>query len=425
MRAQIGLGKHGLFLLLALGLALAPAVWAEEPIPTSLDSSGARDFMGNWTLTIDMQGRQMNVNLKVADLEGKVGATIDSQMQPEPMAIEDISMDERGHLILKYPMQFGQQRLSITINAELAPDGLEGSFEESSGLFQARFTGKEAVDDPETRQARRRNRRQAANMARLRLGDAELRITFHPLKVDSDDHARLEQLKPGDVFEFVGGRATKLFTDVDMHFGQAVVKTENAAPDYPGVYSLWLKKTDDGWDLAFNEECDVWGTMYNPKTTVAEVKLTEGKAENPSQTFKIDLEETGTGGLMKITWGDQQWTAPFDVEGFSGEVKTAAAAAPPAQAIGTWSLNADSALGPLSQQLVVADDGKLTFQSDGKASDVKNFKADGNEISFDVNIQGYDVTFKGTVNGDAIEGNYVMNGNPVATVTGSKEAGAA
>lgn len=424
MGAHVGLRKPLLFTLLALGLALSPAISAEEPFPTSLDSSEARDFIGDWALAVDMQGREINFTLKVVDLEGKVGATIDSARQPEPLAIENIEIDERGHLVLQYPMQFGQQSFDMTVVAELVPEGLEGTIDEASGLFSARFTGKEAVDDPEAREARRRSRRMAANMSRLRLGDDTLRVNFHPLKVGSEDHARLEKLEEGDVFEYVAGRATKLFTDVDMQFTQAVVETENAAPNYPGVYSLWLRKTADGWNLVFNEEADVWGTMYNPETTVAEVPLELGTASEPSDTFKIDLEETATGGLLKITWGDQQWTAPFEVEGFSGDMKTAAIT-PPDHLVGKWTLDAESALGPLSQELEVSKEGTLSFQSDGQASEIRNFKAQGDSVSFDVTIQGYDVTFKGTVNGDSIEGNYEMNGNPVATVTGSKMTGTA
>ncbi len=372
-----------------------------------------------------MQGREINFNLKLVDLNGKVGATIDSMRQPEPLAVEKVDIDERGHLVLEYPMQFGQQSFDMTIVAELVPEGLEGTIDEASGLFSARFTGKEAIDDPEAREARRRNRRMAANMARLRLDDDKLRINFHPLKIDSEDHARLEKLAEGEVFEFVGGRATKLFTDVDMQFAKEVVETENAAPNYPGVYSVWMRKTADGWNLVFNEEADVWGTMYNPEATVAEIPLSEGTAEEPSETFKIDLKETATGGLIEIIWGDQKWTAPFDVEGYIGDVKTAAAATPPEHLVGEWSLDAESALGPLSQQLVVSQENGLSFQSDGQPSEIRNFKTQGDDVSFDVTIQGYDVTFQGTVNGDSIEGEYLMNGNPVATVTGTKATGTA
>ena len=308
-----------------LGLVLLPASRAasEEPIRTSLDSSGARNFMGNWNLAIDFNGRAMEFNLIVVDLEGKVGATIDSAQQPEPLAVEEISMDERGQLVLKYPLTFGQQSFKITLTAGLVPDGLEGTLVEESGLFEAAFVGKPNEEDPEAGQQRRRNRRMAANQARLRFGSDSVQINFHPLALDSEDHKRLTQIKDGEVFEFVGGRATKLMTDVNMKFADVVIEKENAAPNYPGVYSLWLKRSGDGWLLVFNEEADIWGTMYNEAATKTAIELTAGTAAEPSSTFKVLLEEKENGGVVKFVWGDQEWSAPFDV--VAGESKSAAA----------------------------------------------------------------------------------------------------
>ncbi len=309
-----------------LGLVLVPAcpTSAEDPIRTSLDSSGARNFMGKWTLSIDFNGRSMETNLNVVDLEGKVGATIDSPQQPEPSAIEDITINERGQMVMKYPLTFGQQSFKITLTAGLVPDGLEGTLVEESGLFEAAFVGKTAVGgDPEGEQQSRRNRRMAANQARLRFGSESVLISFHPLKLDSEDHKRLAEVKDGEVFEFVGGRATKLMTDVNMKFAEVLIETENAAPDYPGVYSLWLKRAPDGWRLVFNEEADIWGTMYNEAATKTEIKLAAGTAAEPSETFKVILEEKESGGVLKLVWGDQEWSAPFDVD--AGEAKSAAA----------------------------------------------------------------------------------------------------
>lgn len=301
--------------MLLLGLlAISVSTTAEEPIRTSLDSSGARNFMGPWTLSMEFNGRSMEFNLNVVDLEGKVGATIDSAQQPEPLAIEEITIDERGQLVLKYPLQFGQQSFRITLTAAAVPNGLEGTLKEESGLFEAAFTGVPKVNDPEGQQQQRRNRRMAQNQARLRFGRDNVQINFHPLTLGSEDYKRLEAVKDGEVFEFVGGRATKLFTDVNMKFAEATIATENAAPDYPGVYSLWLKRAGDGWRLVFNEEADIWGTMHNAEADKAEIALTAGTAAEPSDTFKVVLVEAENGGVLKLVWGDREWSAPFQVE---------------------------------------------------------------------------------------------------------------
>jgi len=318
---------------MALAAAIAPVAFAEEPVPTKLDSSEARDYINNWAVTIDMMGRQMNFNMNVVNLEGKVGATIDSEQLPEPTAIDDISIDDRGNMVLKYPLKFGQQEFRVTVTATPNADGLEGTFAEDSGLFSAPFTAVAAAgEDAEIRETRSRNRRMAANSARLRFGEERVNVNFHPLTTTTEDYKRLQEVKEGEVFEYVGGRATKLMTDVDMKFAQAVVKKENVAPDYPGVYSMWLRKTADGWNLIFNSEADVWGTMHNPEADAAEVKLEAGKAAAPAETFKVELEQTSNGGIVRILWGEMQWTAPFEVEGYVGQTAAPAEAAPAAGA---------------------------------------------------------------------------------------------
>lgn len=333
MRAEFQWTQWVAVFAVAIMAGLAPSAIAEEAVPTKLDSSEARDFLNKWTVTIDMMGRQMNFNMNVVNLEGKVGATIDSPQLPEPSAIDDISIDERGNMILKYPMKFGQQEFQITVTASPTPEGLEGTFAEDSGLFSAPFTATVAAgEDAEIRETRGRNRRMASNSARLRFGEDRVNVNFHPLATKDEDFKRLQDVKEGEIFEFVGGRATKLMTDVDMKFAQAVVKKENVAPDYPGVYSLWMRKTADGWNLVFNGEADVWGTMHNPETDAAEVALESGKAAAPAETFKVELEQTSNGGIVRILWGDMQWTAPFEVEGFVGQTAAPAEAEPAAGA---------------------------------------------------------------------------------------------
>ena len=109
---------------------------------------------------------------------------------------------------------------------------------------------------------------------------------------------------------FVGGRATKLFTDANITLGDTLVKTENVAKDYPGVYSLWLKRVGDGWHLVFNEEPDIWGTQHNPEADVAEIPLTLGTLEVSQDAFLIKLEKEGeTSAVLRLAWGTQEWTA--------------------------------------------------------------------------------------------------------------------
>ena len=307
-----GLIKFATMATLVVTAALAPNALAEEPLATSVGTSLAQNYIGEWVITMDMGGREINFDLVLKDIGGKLGGTLDSEQQPEPKAIDEMEVTDEGGLIMDYELSFGSQSFKIKINAALAEAGLEGTIVESSGLFEGKFVAIPKEADPEAEGQRRRNRRGAANMTRLRLDDGEnLRITFSPLKSDSEDHGRLGELGKNEVFEFVGGRATKLFTDIDMVFAEATVKTENAAPNYPGVYSLWLKKTADGWNLVFNEEADIWGTMHNAEADAAEISLVSTKLDEPAETFKVELKKTESGGQVIIKWGDDQWSADF------------------------------------------------------------------------------------------------------------------
>lgn len=288
--------------------------WAEDPVPTALDTADAQPYIGAWTVTMDIGGRSIKMSLDIVDLDGKVGATLDSPQMPEPQALEDVSITEEG-LVLLYEANFGGNTLKMRITAHEEAEGLAGSIAEQSGLFSATFTALPRVegDTAEDFEQRERGRRPAPTQTKLTFGKDKMRILFANLKLDSKDHEALDKLEDGEVFSFVGGRATKLFTDADLTFADTVVKEGNAAPNYPGVYSLWLKKTPEGWRLVFNEESDVWGTQYNVDADAHEIGLTTAQVEESMDTFKVVLKETDDGGSITIAWGTTRWTADFTV----------------------------------------------------------------------------------------------------------------
>ena len=301
--------------LIAVAAFSFPAT-AEEPIKTSLDASEAQDFIGVWAVKMEMMGNVMEFEMTVVDLDGKAGASFDSARQAEAVAVEEMEMLDDGSLKLSYDMPMGSQTFKLNVIAELNDDGLEGTISEASGLFEAPFTAQEAFDDPETRVQRRRNRQISSTAANLRFDKEKVRITFADIKTDSKDYEDFQNLADGEVFEYVGGRAAKILTDIDMNFGDTIVKKGNAHETYPGVYSVWVKKAGKGWKLVFNEEADVWGTMYNPEVTVAEVPLVESAAEEAADTYKVTMEkgnDESTGKIL-IHWGDKILTATFTVE---------------------------------------------------------------------------------------------------------------
>ena len=106
---------------------------------------------------------------------------------------------------------------------------------------------------------------------------------------------------------------SKLRTEVNMKFGDALLKINNVAENYPGVYSVWLKKTGSGWNFVFNERSDVWGTQHAAEADVAEVAAKYSDSADATEKFEVKLESSGDGGVLSFAWGPHLWTADFDI----------------------------------------------------------------------------------------------------------------
>lgn len=160
-------------------------------------------------------------------------------------------------------------------------------------------------------QARQRRRIQTTTTAALKIGDKSINMVAAILKADAPDYASIAKLKDGDVLVLTRSQAIKLKTELPLTLGDLTLKTENVAKGYAGVYSIWLKKTADGWAFVFNEKPDVWGTMYDPAANVGEVAVEHGAPEKTGEAMKFILEQQDQGGTIKITWGEHQWSAKF------------------------------------------------------------------------------------------------------------------
>ncbi len=298
---------------LVLAVFVAP-VSAEEPVATALDVSEANDFVGIWNVKIEVMGNEFELILTISDVDGKTGATLDSAQQAEPLAIPVISKTDDGGLELSGELKFGESfTLDIIINIVRDGENLGGQIVDKGGLFKADLVGthmtQEDVDGVQ-------GRRPDPTEARLTIKGKKIRIGFADLSMDTSDWEQFQKLGDGDVYTFTLSRASKMYTDLDMAFGDTIVKTENVADNYPGVYSLWLKKVGDGWSLVFNEQPDIWGTRHDPKHDVAEVPLTVSKIEGEPQTkFLMEFEKEGDDdATLKLRWGNQEWSAPFTVQ---------------------------------------------------------------------------------------------------------------
>ena len=156
---------------------------------------------------------------------------------------------------------------------------------------------------------------QSRNLAFLKVADQEIVLHCGKVAADGADYENLEQLSAGEVQVLTTAAGTKLRTEVDLSFGGNIVPTGNLAEGYPGLYSVWLKRADEGWLLVFNREADVWGTQRDPAMDVEEVALHHETVEEVAEEMKTSLEEADGGGVLEIRWGRHRWTAAFQLAG--------------------------------------------------------------------------------------------------------------
>ncbi len=176
-------------------------------------------------------------------------------------------------------------------------------------------TAQTADSDAEARAAARRERFRRlryGNLAEIELAGKQLRISWPDLLTASDDYRAFESLGTGEVFAWNSGRAVKLLTHVSLSFDGVVVPYGNASPDYPGVYSLWPKRTADGWNLVFNGEADIWGSQRDAAADAVEAPLEHSMADEPTEKLTIEFLELEPGAVLRIAWGDHQFLAAFE-----------------------------------------------------------------------------------------------------------------
>lgn len=310
----------GLAVLLRPGTSAGQEEATEPASAAALNAAEAQEFLGEWVLEMESPQGAFEADLALTDVDGKVVAEL-GMPRFGNRTIDDITRSDEG-LRLAFDSTFGDQSFNMVLDLVRDGEGLEGGLAEENGLFQIPFTGvtrqaflaRDSTGDGDG-DGRRRGRFGSSNETKLALADKEIRVRFDGTKTSDEAYALVTEPRSGQVVSFLRARPSKLWTDVDLRFGDTVIETENIAADYPGVYSLWLKKTDDGWNLVFNELADVWGTQHDPAHDVAEVPLTVEPAPEETEELTVELEETEGGGLLKIVWGDTVWQAPFRVDG--------------------------------------------------------------------------------------------------------------
>ncbi len=119
---------------------MGATVGAQTEVVSTLPTTEAQGFLGEWTLSMELQGNPVEMKLEIADSAGTVSATLTSPRAREPQLIRDIRRVGE-HLKLSWQRPFNGRPL--TLQMELAREGamLAGSFGDTNGMFETEITG--------------------------------------------------------------------------------------------------------------------------------------------------------------------------------------------------------------------------------------------------------------------------------------------
>jgi hypothetical protein len=115
----------------------------------------------------------------------------------------------------------------------------------------------------------------------------------------------------GQVWRTGSDEATLLITQKPIVFGDATIPA--------GAYTLWtLPAEDGGAKLIVNKQIGQWGAganIYDEKQDVARVDLKKDTVDAPVDQFTMAVQKNPSGGgVLKLTWENTQFSAPFTVQ---------------------------------------------------------------------------------------------------------------
>ncbi len=296
--------RFGAVSFAVLLVALPVAAMAAEEEEKGLSTTEAQQFMGHWMLSAEFQGTPTKLGLTLEERGGFLEATVVGFFGEAEG--ENLRRDAEK-LIFDVNAGVGVFRMEVALQ-----DGkLEGGLFSEEALLAA-FTGEES---DRTTLARFLI---PENETRIERGEQLVRFRFVQAKHEGQDYERVSELEPGSVLQFVEHEAMKLTTELPLKVQGLEVPVGNITADYPGVYSLWLKRTEAGWSLVFNEKPDVWGTQHDAAADIGEVKLQHQAGQPPSELLKAEFVDEEGGQELRISWGEHLWTTALEVQTGSG-----------------------------------------------------------------------------------------------------------
>ena len=129
--------------------------------------------------------------------------------------------------------------------------------------------------------------------AKASFGDKAVTVDYGRPSLQGRD--MLAQATTGMVWRLGSEAATTITSEGQLMIGEGMVPA--------GSYSLFARKTDEGWDLLVNSETGQSGLERDPEKDLFEAPLRVETAPDSAEMFTISLVANGMNGALKMQWG--------------------------------------------------------------------------------------------------------------------------
>lgn len=114
-----------------------------------------------------------------------------------------------------------------------------------------------------------------------------------------------ELMPPGKEWRTGADEATTLTTDKPLMFGSLMVPA--------GKYALYTVPGDAEWQLVIVKDIPKWGIPYPQGNDLGRVPMKVTKNTTPVEQLTITINDTPSGGELRIDWGTTSARVPFMV----------------------------------------------------------------------------------------------------------------
>jgi hypothetical protein len=109
----------------------------------------------------------------------------------------------------------------------------------------------------------------------------------------------------GERWRTGANRATHFKTTSDLKIGSLDIPA--------GEYTLFTIPEKEGGVLIINKQTGQNGQTYDQERDLGRVPMTVSKKEDSTEGFTILVEEEGSGGVLKLVWGNTVYSVKFDI----------------------------------------------------------------------------------------------------------------